>query len=51
LIGAIPKDRLTNLTQTLRAKKSCVDDPALLKIISDIELHAEVELAKYIQKI
>ncbi len=51
LIGAIPKDRLTNLTQTLRAKKSSVDDPALLKIISDIELHAEVELAKYIQKI
>ena len=51
LIGAIPKDRLTNLAQTLRAKKSSVDDPALLKIISDIELRVEVELAKFTRKI
>jgi len=51
LMGAISKDRLTNLAQTLRAKKSTVDDPALLSIINDIELRAEVELAKYTRKI
>ncbi len=51
LIGAIPKDRLANLAQILRAKKNSVDDPALLKIVSDIELRAEVELAKYTRKI
>jgi hypothetical protein len=51
LIGAIPKDRLTNLAQTLRAKKSSVDDPVLLRIINDIELRAEVELAKFTRKI
>ena len=51
LVGAIPKDRLTNLAQTLRAKKSSVDDPALLQIINDIELRAEVELAKFTRKI
>ncbi len=51
LVGAIPKDRLTNLAQTLRAKKSSVKDPALLQIINDIELRAEVELAKFTRKI
>lgn len=51
LIGGIPKDRLTNLAQTLRAKKKSIDDPSLLRIINDIELRAEVELAKYTRKI
>ncbi|MBT3992184.1 MAG: hypothetical protein HOG95_15655 [Rhodospirillaceae bacterium] len=51
LAGSIPKDRLTNLAQTLRAKKKTIDDPSLLRIISDIELRAEVELAKYTRKI
>ncbi|MBT7956709.1 MAG: hypothetical protein HN731_16060 [Rhodospirillaceae bacterium] len=51
LLGAIPKDRLTNLAQTLRAQKSSVEDAALLKIINDIELRAEVELAKFSRKI
>ncbi|MEE2746442.1 MAG: flagellar assembly protein FliX [Pseudomonadota bacterium] len=47
LIGAIPKDRLQNLAQTLRKKKAVINDPKLRQIISDIELRAEVELAKY----
>ena len=51
LVGAIPKDRLTNLAQTLRAKKASIDDPALLRIIDEIELRAEVELAKYTRNI
>jgi len=51
LNGAIPQDRLTNLAQTLRAQKGSVDDAVLLKIINDIELRAEVELAKFTRKI
>ncbi|MGY8999844.1 MAG: flagellar assembly protein FliX [Rhodospirillales bacterium] len=47
LVGAISKDRLTSLAQTLRRKKSTIDDPSLLRIIKDIELRAEIELAKY----
>lgn len=47
LIGAIPKDRLANLTQTLRNRKSTITDPQLLQIIDEIELRAEVELAKW----
>jgi hypothetical protein len=46
LIGAIPKDRLTNLAQSLRAKRTSVSDPRLIEIIDEIELRAEVEIAK-----
>jgi hypothetical protein len=51
LSGAIAKDRLTTLAQILRSKKNTVDDPSLLRIINDIELRAEVELAKLTRKI
>jgi hypothetical protein len=50
LTGDISKDRLTNLAQTLRMKKSTTDDPELISIINDIELRAAVELAKYTRK-
>ena len=46
LIGAIPKDQLTNLTQTLRERRANVSDPRLIEVIDEIELRAEVELAK-----
>lgn len=46
LIGAIPKERLSNLAQSLRAKRATVSDPRLLEIIDEIELRAEVEIAK-----
>ncbi len=47
LIGAIPKDRLANMAQALRNRKATVTDPRLLALINDIELRAEVELAKW----
>ena len=47
LIGAISRERLANLAQALRMKKSTTNDPALISIIDDIELRAAVELAKY----
>ncbi len=47
LLGRIPKERLVVLAQTLRARKGRIDDPALKAIIEDIELRAEVEIAKF----
>ena len=47
LVGAIPVKRLTNLAQTLRDRKSNISDPRLLSLIREIELRAEVEIAKY----
>jgi len=51
LDGAISKDRLTTLAQMLRSKKNIIDDPLLQRLINDIELRAQVELAKYTRKI
>jgi hypothetical protein len=50
LIGVIPKDRLTNLAQILRSKKNKINDPLLQSLINDIELRAQIELAKYTRK-
>ncbi|MBO32734.1 MAG: hypothetical protein CMM74_07125 [Rhodospirillaceae bacterium] len=44
--GAIPVERLTNLAQLLKSKRQTVDDENLLKLIDEIELRAEVEIAK-----
>jgi hypothetical protein len=48
LVGNLSKDRLIKLAQQLRSRQKNISDPALLQIIKDIELRAEVELAKYI---
>lgn len=46
LAGAVPKDKLTQLAQRLRQKRQESDDPKLNEIIEEIELRAEVEIAK-----
>ena len=46
LIGAIPKERLETLAQRLGVRKASVSDPRLIDIINEIELRAEIELAK-----
>jgi hypothetical protein len=46
LTGTVPADRLVRLAQMLRAKHGQVDDPRLRSIIEEIELRAEVEIAK-----
>ena len=51
LIGSIPMDHLQNLAQALRARKLSISDPHLIKIINEIELRAEVELAKLTRQI
>ena len=46
LSGTISKDRLAGLAQRLREKRQTCDDPRLNDIIDEIELRAEVEVAK-----
>lgn len=46
LLGAIPKDELAELAHRMREKKHQVNDPRLMEIIDEIELRAEVEIAK-----
>ena len=46
LMGGVSKSRLENLAQTLRQRRESVDDPQLIDLINEIELRAEVELAK-----
>ena len=46
LNGTMPKEKLTDLAQYLRQKRQTSDDDALNEIITEIELRAEVEIAK-----
>ena len=51
LTGAVSKNRLENLAQTLRQRRETVEDPDLIALIDEIELRAEVELAKLMRTI
>jgi hypothetical protein len=44
--GAMPKAELVELAQLVRARRRASDDPRLTAIIEEIELRAEVEIAK-----
>ncbi len=46
LSGVLSKDKLAQLAQALRQKRKLSDDPKLNEIIEEIELRAEVEVAK-----
>jgi hypothetical protein len=46
LAGSVPKERLIQLAQMVRARRDAVSDPRLATILDEIELRAEVELAK-----
>ncbi len=46
LVGVVPKDRLIQLAQMVRARRDKVADPRLAAVLDEIELRAEVELAK-----
>ncbi|MGF1606670.1 MAG: flagellar assembly protein FliX [Rhodothalassiaceae bacterium] len=46
LMGAIPKDRLERLAHMARQRRDSFLDPRLAGILDEIELRAEVELAK-----
>ena len=46
LIGAVPKSRLADMAQSMRAHRARCNDPNLMTIIDEIELRCEVEIAK-----
>lgn len=46
LLGHIARDKLAELARLAREGSQEVDDPTLREILSEIELRAEVELAK-----
>ena len=46
LMGSIPKDELVELAQTVRSRRHQSDDPKLNEIIDEVELRAQVEIAK-----
>jgi len=46
LAGAMPKEKLAELARQLRAQRRRTSDPRLEAIIDEIELRAEVEIAK-----
>jgi len=47
LAGVFSKERLADLARKLREKQKQTDDPNLNRIIKEIELRAEVEIAKF----
>ncbi len=46
LLGRVPRRRLDELTALVRSSRAKVDDPKLGDVLDEIELRAEVELAK-----
>ena len=50
LKGSIPKDELIELAQIIRAKREQISDSRLATILDEIELRAEVEIAKLSRK-
>lgn len=50
LMGAIEKEKLSSLAQKMRAHRRQIVDPKLNEIIDEIELRAEVEIAKLTRK-
>ncbi len=46
LLGTIPKDKLVQLAQMVRSRREASPDPRLASLLDEIELRAEVELAK-----
>lgn len=47
LLGATSKEKLADLAHALRARQGQTDDPQLKAIIDEIELRAQVEIAKF----
>lgn len=50
LLGAIPKARLAELARLVRSRREAGADPHLAAILDEIELRAEVELAKLMRR-
>ena len=51
LVGAITKNEVAELARTMRAGRQRSDDPRLNEIIDEVELRAEVEIAKLTREV
>jgi hypothetical protein len=49
LAGGISKEKLMQLGRIVAARRATVTDPTLVSILDEIDLRAQVELAKYSQ--
>jgi hypothetical protein len=47
LAGMLSRPQVENLARLVRLKREAIDDPRLIEILDQIELRAEIELAKY----
>lgn len=47
LEGRISKDQLQNLARMVSARRASATDPKLIEILDDIDLRAQVEIAKF----
>ncbi len=47
LMGVLSRRQIENLARLVRLKRESVQDPRLIDILDQIELRAEIELAKY----
>lgn len=46
LLGTLPREKLEALAQSIRVQRETCPDPGLASLLDEIELRAEVELAK-----
>lgn len=46
LLGAVPHDRLVQLAESVSKRAANTDDPRLAAILGEIEIRAQVEIAK-----
>ena len=51
LLGMVPKDKLAELARTVREKRERGADPVVSRLLDEIELRAEIELAKLGRKL
>ena len=51
LMGAVPKDKLADLARMVREKRERGADPVVSRLLDEIELRAEIELAKLSRKL
>ena len=47
LTGAVPQSRLEALSRMLQQQRDSLNDPGLAEVLDEIDLRAQVELAKY----
>ncbi len=50
LAGELSADKLMDLSKLLQSRKVAVDDPGLAQVLDEIDLRAQVELAKFQQR-